>query len=74
VAGANRVVGVERFVAQSEYRSHDWRAEPDGASLLAEIVKAFPRPGIEAQLRELRARYEQAVSGWLAAGPGAGER
>jgi hypothetical protein len=66
MAKLNPVVAAERFNARCEYRSHDWRAEPDGWSLLEEIGKLFPAPGMETKLRALRARYERLVSGWLA--------
>ena len=66
MVATNPVVRTERFTAQSEYPAHDWRAEPDGASLLAQIGKVLPAPGIEVQLRALRARYEGVLSSWLA--------
>jgi hypothetical protein len=63
---ANPVVRAERFTTQSEYPTHDWRAEPGGTSLLARIGRVLPAPGIEAQLRALRTRYQEVLSGWLA--------
>jgi hypothetical protein len=66
---SNPVVRAEAFIAQSEYPFHDWRAEADGSSLLAQIGKVLPGPGIESTLRELRDRYERIVAGWLASQP-----
>ena len=66
MTAANPVVRTERFMAQSEYPTHDWRAEPDGASLLAQIGKMLPAPGIDVRLRGLRARYEGVLASWLA--------
>src|SRR5258708_38185096 len=65
MAATNPVIHAGPFTAQSEYRPHDWRAEPEGASLLAEIGKAFLAPGIETKLRGLRDRYERLASGGL---------
>ena len=62
----NPVVRVTKSTVHAECRSHDWRRDPAGAALLAEIVQAFPAPGLEARLRALRARYEAFVAGWLA--------
>jgi hypothetical protein len=66
MVAANPVVHTERFTTQSEYPTHDWRAEPDGTSLLARIGRALPAPGIEVQLRALRARYDELLFSWLA--------
>jgi hypothetical protein len=69
MAASNAVVRMEPSRVQAEFPSHDWRAEPDGASLLAQIGKVAPAQGIESQLRQLRARYERIVAGWLDAEP-----
>src|SRR5262249_43750427 len=64
---ASMTAKAERFSAQTECASHDWRRDSHGASLLAEL----PRP-IEPRLRALRARYEQFVAAWLAREKGPG--
>jgi hypothetical protein len=65
MAALNPVARVASFAAKCEFRPHDWASDPDGASLLAAITRAFPSHGLEARLRALRARYQQAVSAWL---------
>lgn len=63
---ASNPVEAEHFRVHSIFWSHDWKADPTGEALLAQICARFPAAGLESALRRLRARYERAVGIWLA--------
>ena len=62
----NRIVQVERLAVRAKYRSHDWQADRDGKTLLAEVRRLAPQRDVEPALRAMHARYEALVADWLA--------
>jgi hypothetical protein len=62
MAASNAIVASEAFAVQCAFPTHDWAADPDGATLIARLHLSREA---EARLREMRGRYERLVEGWL---------